>query len=161
MMNQRQATVSVLLSVLSEDGVDYELNGPTPINDVLQPYHKEQARTILITMFRTGRVQYRPEFQSKVDDDSEIKKYVGGLINNWIRKAKEFNNGEAYVPSNPGSRAGSGDAQIRELKKLLAKVKGTEHEAKVQAAIQARIEEIKPKLEINEAMIPANLRELL
>jgi hypothetical protein len=161
MMNQRQATVKVLLSVLSNAGIEYELNGETPISNVLEPHHKDQARTILCTMFKQGQVQYRPEFQAKVNDDAQLRSYVGGLVNNWIRKAKEFNNGQAYQPKNPGARAGAGDKQVKELKKLLAKVKGTEHESKVQAALAKRLEEIKPKVEIDESQLPEELRGLI
>jgi hypothetical protein len=161
MFNQRSATVNVLLAVLKESGIEYQLNGDTPIKDVLTPQHKEKARAIICQMFVNKQVSYRPDFQAKVDDPAELRKYVGGLINNWIRKAKEFNGGETYKPKNPGARAGTSDPQVRELKKLLAKVKGTAHEAKVQTAIEARLEEIRPKVKINVALLPDDLKDLI
>jgi hypothetical protein len=162
MKNQRQATVETIISVYEEHtGKEYELNGEVIMNDVFTKEMKQEAREYLVDNFQAGNIQYRPEFQCKVDDNSEINKYVNGLINNWLRKAKELNGGEAYEPKNPGSRAGSGDPQIRELKKLLTKVKGTAHETKVQAAIESRLEEIKPKVEIDTDLIPEDLQGLL
>jgi hypothetical protein len=161
MLNQRSATVNVLLSVFNESGNEYVLNGEVNLKDVITPDQKQKTKQILFTMFREGKITYKPEFEAKVQDDSELNKYIGGLINNWLRKAKELNNGEKYEAQNPGSRAGSGDPQVRELKKLLAKVKGTTHEAKVQAAIAERLEEIKPKVEINTDLIPESLQGLV
>ena len=165
MVNQRTATVNTILSVMAENGVDYELGGEVRAKDIFDqnPSFKKQVHEILFQAFRAKEVIYRPEFQIKVNDDSELKKYISGLTNNWLRKARELNSGEAYVPANPGSRAGSGDAQVRELKKLLKKVKGTAHEDKVQAAITARIAEIKPEatITINTDLIPADLQDLV
>ena len=164
MKNQRQATVETILNTYYDyTGSDYELNGEVIMSDVFTSDMKKQTQDTLFTMFKSGHVQYRPEFQVKVDDDAKLKSYISGLLNNWLRKAKELNNGEAYVAKNPGIRAGSGDKQVRELKKLLAKVKGTANEAKVQAAIDKRLEEIKPeaKIEINTEFIPAELQDLV
>lgn len=164
MKTQRQATVETILSTYSNySGNEYQLNGEVIINDVFTSEMKKQAQDTLFTMFKSGNVLYRPEFQAKVDDDAKLKSYVSGLLNNWLRKAKELNNGQTYQAKNPGIRAGSGDKQVRELKKLLSKVKGTEHESKVQEAINKRIEEIKPeaKIEINTEFIPAELQDLV
>lgn len=163
-LNQRTAAVNTILSVIEEKtGEEFTLNGEVRAQDIFTADMKKEAQAMLFQGFRSGSIQYRPEFQAKVDDDAQLKSYVSGLLNNWLRKAKELNCGEAYTPKNPGSRAGSGDKQIRELKKLLKKVKGTEHEAKVQAAISKRLEEIKPeaKIEINAEFIPAELQDLV
>lgn len=161
-VNQRTATVNTLLAVLSNRDVDFEVNGETPINDVLTPADKESAREILFTMFRAGEVEYKAEFQAKVDDDSELKKYVSGLVNNWVRKAKELNCGEAYKPKNPGSRAGASDPQIKELRKLL-QVCGESDKPAIQEAINNRLAEIKPEsvVTIDVSQLPEHLRSLV
>ena len=163
-MNQRQATVNAMLSVLKDRGVEYEVNGDTPISEVLTPDDKSKVREILFTMFREGKITYKPEFQAKVDDDKELKSYVGGLLNNWIRKAKELNCGEVYKAKNPGSRAGSGDEQVREMKKLLQVTADADAKAAIQAAIDARLAEIKAEkntVEVNLDAIPEALRAQL
>ena len=163
-VNQRTATVNTIISVLNDRGVEYELNGPTPISEVLTASDKEQVRSILFTMFKSGEVEYKEAFQAKVDDDTELKKYISGLVNNWTRKAKELNCGKAYVPKNPGSRAGSQDDQIKEMRKLLSVTTDPEAKAMVEQAINDRLATIKAennKVEINYDAIPEHLKELL
>lgn len=163
-VNQRQATVNTILAVLSERGVDYELNGPTPISEVLTDSDKSKVREILFTQFKQGQIQYKSTFQSKVDDDSELKKYISGLVNNWIRKAKEFNAGETYKAKNPGSRAGSQDAEVKEMRKLLSVTTDPESRALIQEAIDSRVAELKAhknQVTIDVNQLPEHLRHLI
>ena len=163
-VNQRSATVNTILSVLSERGYEYELNGETPISDVLNDSDKAKVREILFTMFRQGQVEYKSSFQSKVDDDSELKKYISGLVNNWIRKAKEFNSGNTYQAKNPGSRAGSQDSKVKEMRKLLQVTTDPQAKAMIQEAINQRVAEIKAEknqVEIDASQLPKHLRHLV
>ena len=163
-VNQRTATVNTILSVLRDRGVEYELNCDTPISKVLTASDKEKVRDILFTMFREGEVEYKDSFQAKVNDDSELKKYISGLVNNWIRKTKEFNCGETYKAKNPGSRAGSQDPQIKEMRKLLGVTTDPKAKDAIQAAIDEKLAEVqasKQKVEINVDALPAHLREQL
>ena len=163
-VNQRQATVNTLLAVLEERGVNYEINGETPISQVLDPADKAKTREILFSMFKQGQVEYKESFQPKVDDDSELKKYISGLVNNWIRKAKELNCRETYKAKNPGSRAGAGDKKVKEMKKLLSVTTDSQARALIQTAIDERVAQLKAensKVEINYDSIPADLREAL
>ena len=163
-VNQRTATVNTILAVLKEDGINYELNGETPISEVLKPAHKEKVRSVLFTMFREGEIEYKESFQAKVNDDSELKKYISGLVNNWVRKAKEFNCGESYKAKNPGSRAGSNDPQIKEMRKLLSVTTDETARAKIQEAIDTKLATIKAekhKVEVDYDAIPEELRKQL
>lgn len=163
-MNQRSATCNAILSVLKDRGVDYELSGDTPISEVLTDKDKAQVRDILFTMFRSGHVDYRPDFQSKIDDDTELKKYISGLVNNWIRKAPEFNGGNTYQAKNPGSRAGTGDEQVREMKKLLSVTSDPTAKQAIQKAIDERVAAVKAEkhqVEIDTSKLPEALRKAL
>jgi len=166
-MNQKEATISTILSVFEDRGYSYELSGPTAVSEVLTDADKATVRETLFTMFRDGDVSYKPEFQAKVDNDAELKKYISGLLNNWIRKEKTFNSGQSYVAKNPGSRAHSSDEQMKELKKLFTQVSAEGDEdtiAQVTAAIEARKAEIKPKAAIkpiNVEVLPEALRHLV
>jgi len=165
-MNQKQATVSTILAVLSERDVEYELNGDVTIAEVLTDTDKATVRTTLFDMFRAGSVTYKSEFQPKVDDDAELKKYISGLVNNWIRKEKSFNCGQAYVAKNPGSRAHSGDEQLKELKKLSAQCIGDDEAmALITDAIVARQAEIAKDnaktVTINADALPDSLKHLV
>ena len=159
-MNQREATVNCILSVLEEKGVEYELNGPTPIAEVLDSNDKKNVREILITMFQQGKIDFKDT--TKLSDDKYMKDYVSGLVNNWIRKAPEFNGNTKYEAKNPGSRAGSGDEQIKEMRKLLSTVSDQATKELIQSHIDARMAEIKPAtVLVNLDAIPADLRAKL
>lgn len=161
-MNQRKATVSTILAVLTARGIAYELNGSKPISEELSEADKKSIKDKLFTMFRNGEVEMGSDSKEKYADDAELKKYVSGLMNNWIRKAPEFNGGMKYAPANPGSRAGRGDDQVKEMKKLLAVTTDAEQRKTIQAAIDARVGEIKPKQpEIDASKLPAGLRHLV
>jgi hypothetical protein len=159
-MNQREATVNCILSVLEERGVEYELNGELAMSDVLNTDDKKNVRSILFTMFQQGKIDFRDT--SKLSDTKYMTDYISGLVNNWVRKAPEFNGNAKYAAKNPGSRAGSGDEQIKEMKKLLSTVTDPETRAVIQSHIDARAIEIKPaSVAINMDAIPAALRSKL
>lgn len=160
-MNQRQATVSTILAVLEERGVSYELNGETPISEVLTDKDRALVRDTLFAMFRAGQVEMAEESKAKYSDDKDLKNYVSGLVNNWIRKAPEFNNNSKYVAKNPGSRQGSSDEMIKEMRKLLSQTQDPTKRQLIQNAIAQRQEEIKPKTEIDVSKLPAHLRDLV
>ena len=161
-MNQRTATCNTILSVLSARGVTYELNGPTPIADVLTDKDKETIRDVLFAGFRKGEIEMSADSKAKYAEDKELKKYVSGLANNWIRKAPEFNNDQAYQAKNPGSRAGSQDEQVKNMKALLSQTTDPTHRKMIQDALDARIAEIKPSkvVEVDFSKIPESLRHL-
>lgn len=164
MTNQRTATVNAIMSVLADANIDYELNGDVSVSEVLNPQLKEQVRAILFNAFRQGQVQYKESFQAKVNDDKELKSYISGLVNNWIRKAKEFNSGQAYKAKNPGSRAGSTDPQVKEMRKLLSVTSDPEAKQAIQAALDSKLAELKAakqQVTINVDALPAELRAKL
>jgi hypothetical protein len=162
-VSQKQAVRNAIFSVLEDRGESYELNGPVAIGDVFNSDDKANAREILFTGFKNGEIEYKDSFQSKVDDDTELKKYVSGLLNNWMRKDKELNCGEVYKAKNPGSRAGSQDSKIKEMRKLLKVTTDESAKAMIQEAITARLAEIKPAqtVEIDASALPEHLQHLV
>lgn len=162
--NQRTACVNTILSVLKDHGIDYKLGGEIPVSQVLNDSMKSKVREILFTEFRKGNIEYKSSFQSKVDDDSELKKYISGLVNNWIRKTKEFNGGVKYEAKNPGSRAGSTDEKVKEMRKLLSITTDPTAKAMIQKAIDDRVSTLKAEkneVEIDYSVIPAELKAKL
>lgn len=160
-MNQRDAVVTTILAVLQERGYEYELNGPTAIADVLTDSDKKSVRDAIFTMFRAGHIDMTADAKEKYADDKALKGYVSGLVNNWIRKAPEFNSGNTYQAKNPGSRQGSSDAQVQEMKKLLKLTSDPHTKATIQAEIDARVAELKPKVEVDISKLPESLRSLV
>jgi hypothetical protein len=158
-MNQREATVNCILSVLEERNVEYELNGPTPISEVLTKQDKDNVRSILFTQFKQGKIDFRDT--SRLQDTKYMTDYISGLVNNWIRKAPEFNSSSKYEAKNPGSRQGTQDEQVREMKKLLSTVTDQATKDVIQSHIDARLAEIKPAVTLNLDLIPESLRHLV
>lgn len=158
MMNQRAATVQTVLNILADRGVVYEMNGPINVKSVLTPDDKAKILNEMCDMY--GRGEYPITTDPK---GAELRKYVSGLINNWISKAPEFNNGKKHEIKNPGSRTGTSDEELKSLKALLEKVRGTANETVVQEAIDKRLSEIKPATvkEINVSVLPEHLRHLV
>ena len=164
MKSQREATVNAILSVLSDRGVNYELGGTTSVISVLTADDKKKVQTILAAGFNKGEIQLSTEAQAKyVGNTAEMNKYVSGLINNWVRKFSDFNGGDKYTPKNPGSRQGTSDEQVKEMRKLLKVTENAEAKTAIEAAISARLSEIKPasKVEINIDALPESLRHLV
>lgn len=163
-VNQKTATVNAILSVLSARDVEYEMGGETKMSEVITPEDKTAVRAILFTAFRAGEVEHKSSFQESVDDDAKLKSYISGLLNNWVRKNKEFNGGVIYKAKNPGSRAGQKDPAIKEMRKLLSVTADVEAKAVIQATIDAKLSEIKAVKEnvtIDASLLPESLRGLV
>lgn len=163
MMNQKTAVVSTILAVLSDRGVSYELNGPTPVSEVLTDADYAIIKQTLVNGFKENKIEMSEEARGKYSDEAKLKSYVSGLVSNWVRKEKSFNCGSKYEIKNPGSRAGQGDEQIKEMKALLSVTTDPAHKALIQSAIDARIAEIKPSqaVEIDVSKLPESLRHLV
>ena len=119
-LQQKQAVVSLCLQTYAaKNKGDYELNGSTIMSEALSDTDKASIRESLFKMSRAGEISYKPDFiANKLNDDSELKKYISGLLNNHLRKTPEFNGGAKYKAKNPGSRAHVGDAKLTALKRL-------------------------------------------
>ncbi len=117
--------------------------------------------------FTEGEIELKDESKAKMsEDDKWLGKYVSGLVNNWMRKDKRFNGGVQYVAKNPGSRAGSGDGVLKELRKL-EKIHAEEPDtlAEIKKYIVERQDEIRADktkaIEVDLSKIPAGLRSLI
>ena len=144
-MTQKEAVYQAVIGVTGYTG-----------DGICQPTREQRAMVnqILFEGFRGGKVELDTEFT-----DAELKAYVSGLQSNWLRKDKRLNGGVAYVPKNPGSRAGSGDAQLKALRALLSTLTDDSDRAEVQSHIDARIAELNVAKtpEIDYSALPADI----
>lgn len=127
-MNQKEATFNAICEV-----TDFKGEGKV----VISKEQRAMVNLILFEGFRAGTIQIDKEF-----DDKDLKSYVSGLQSNWIRKDKRLNGNVVYVAQNPGSRQGSGDAQLKSLKALLTTVTTEADKQEIQAYIDARTAEL-------------------
>lgn len=147
----------VFMAVVQVFGVDGKLDAAVPNTTSWTEAQKQAVHAIVFDGFKKGLVNKN----SGGNDEVALKKYIPGLVNNWVRKDVRMNGGVKYTPKNPGSRTGSGDETLKNLKALLTLVTDADAKVAVQAEIDKRLEQLKPTVTINEAAIPESLRHLL
>lgn len=144
MMNQKEGVFGAVIAVVGE------VNGAISLST-------DQKNAVHATVFagiKAGEISYK----GTVPDDKALMKYVGGLVNNWTRKDTRLNGGGKYQTKSPGIRSGSGDAGLKAMRQLLATQTDPAARTQIQSAIDQRIAELKPKVEMNLAALPPELR---
>ena len=110
-------------------------------------------------------MEFSESAQAKYDTEAKIKTYTNGLVSNWLRKDTRLNGGVKHQIKNPGSRAGSGDEVIKNLKRLASTLSNPEQLAAVQAEIDKRLAQLKAEkaknVEIDMSLIPVDLQHLI
>jgi len=155
-VNQKTAVFQAILMVLESKGIEF-----TEGDNVAEHMSKENraaVNLILFQGFRAGEIELDREYS-----DTDLKAYVSGLQSNWIRKDKRLNGNTTYVAKNPGSRVGSGDTQLKNMKLLLQTLTpGTDDYAEVEACINARTAEVaaakQKSITVDFSALPAHLR---
>lgn len=165
--SQSKAVYNATVNVLSENGIkftDYE----TDLKEVITGDMKKQIVSIVMEGFKNGTVDLKDteSNRKKLESESELRKYTNGLVNNWHRKSPVYNLGNPHTVANPGSRAGSGDPQVKALRALAKKFANDEEKlAGINVALETRLEELRAekqaKIEINVDDLPEELRHLV
>ena len=154
-LTQREAVFSAICSVLIEAGIAFEAG--QDVSPHMTRENRASVNAILVEGFKSGNIELGKTFT-----EAELKSYVSGLQSNWIRKDKRLNGGTQYVAKNPGSRAGSGDDQLKAMRALLKTLSpGTDDYTEVQSHIEKRVNEIgatKSKTVVNFDALPEALR---
>ena len=163
MMNQKSAVYEATMSVLAACELDF-----TDGQDVSRVVTKDMRKdvvSIVTAGILSKDVEFSDEARAKYSDEAKVRTYVNGLVNNWHRKDVRFNGGEKYVAKNPGSRAGSGDTVLKNLKALRSTRTDEAELAAIDEAIAKRTAEVgeekAKKVTVDLDKIPAELRELL
>jgi len=146
-ITQKEAVFQAMVNVVGTQDTAY---APT----------KEQRASvnqILFEGFRSESIEL-----DRTYTDAELKAYCSGLQSNWLRKDKRLNGNVAYVAKNPGSRAGTGDTQIKAMRALLATKTDINERTEIQSYIDARLAEIKPSkvVTIDVDSLPEALKHL-
>ena len=169
-MKQSDAVYQVTLEVLASSGIAFT-PGETIVHDVVTKDIRADIATKLVTYFQEGKVELKDSAsnQAKLSDPKLLKTYVNGLITNWHNKDKRLNAGAKYEAKNPGSRQGSQDSVIKEMRLLLKhlETQGDETSAeRVRQAIDERVQELQaakapaaPTIDLDK--IPDHLRDLV
>lgn len=145
--------------------------------DVKTYITKEQRAAVIdqvVAMFNEGAADLSEKATAKFDSASKLRNYTCGLVTNWFNRSRELNGGVKHEAKNPGSRQGSSDPQLKQLRQLREVTVASGNTvaiAKVDAAIEARTAEIESEREANRAkakiskidinLLPEDLRDLL
>ena len=163
-LNQHSAVVQVTKAHFGERFI--------PGADVKEYATKADKQAIagkIAEMMLEGAVELSDSAKAKYGESAEVltSKYVVGMVTNWFNKSKELNGNVKYETKNPGSRAGSGDPQIKEmrtLRKHLEQLGNADGVARVDEAIAQRLAEIgatkTPTIAVNAENLPEFLRDL-
>ena len=156
-VNQKTGVFNAVTSVLEQDSFDSACE--------LSKEQRAQVIEIVTEGFIAEEIEMSAEARAKHNTDAKMKTYTNGLVSNWLRKDKRLNGGEQYKAKNPGSRAGSGDKVIKELKKLMSTFTEQDQIDAVQTEIDKRLTSLKAEkaksVEIDMSLIPDDLKELL
>ena len=161
MLKQKESVFQAVTSVLEEAG--HSVDGQVQ----LTKDQRSEVVTLVTSSIVSGDTEFSDAAKAKYDTEEKTRSYVVGLVNNWIRKDKRLNGGLSYKPANPGSRAGSQDPVIKELRKLMSTLTEEDQKTAVQAEIDTRLESIKAEKQaakketINVNNIPEHLRALV
>ena len=133
-------------------------DGKVPATTEWNSEQKDKVHQSMLAMFLSGACSKN----SGGSDEVSLGKYIPGLVNNWVRKDLRLNGGSEYIPKNPGSRQGSGDEQLKNLRLMLAMVSDPEAKVAVQQEIDKRIAALaKPAATLDVSKIPEHLRKFV
>lgn len=156
---QREAVYSAVQAICKKANIKFE--DGMKISEA-SGFGSEQRKEVIahvVSSFQDGKTRITKEYS-----EQELKSYCNGLVSNWLRKDTRLNGGSKYEIQNPGSRAGQGNPAIKETKKLLKQVAGTDKEPKVQAVLDKMVAEHKASntktAKIDASLLPEELRNL-
>lgn len=161
MVNQKQGVYDAVVAYCEEHNIHFE-------DGIKVEFTKEQRSAVVEMVTQAliaGEIEFSDSAKAKHDTEAKKRTYCNGLVSNWLRKDTRLNGDTVYQIKNPGSRAGQGDEQLKNLKLLLKTIDDDAQKEKVQEAIDTRVEELKAeklgKVEINYDAIPDTLKEAL
>lgn len=153
---QKEAVFNAVTNVLAEAGIS--INEGEDFGPHLTRELRAQVTGVLAEGFNNGTISLDKTFE----DEAALRTYCSGVTSNWLRKDKRLNGGVKYIAKNPGSRVGSGDASLKAMRLLLSTVSSDSDRVEIQAAIDARVSEIKvsrrPAAVIDADALPESLR---
>lgn len=116
---------------------------------------RSAVQASLVAGFQSGSIA----FQGDATHSTKLTSYVSGLVSNWLRKDKRLNGNVSYIAKNPGTRTGAGDESLKAMRTLLGATTDDSARTEIQAEIDKRIGELKPRKVINVDALPESLRQ--
>ena len=156
-MSQKQSVFVAVCAVLNEDNINRKVE--------LTKDQRAEVVGMVTDSIVSGETEFSTEAKAKYPTRDDVKGYVNGMVSNWLRKDLRLNGGSKYETKNPGSRAGSGDEVLKNLKALRTTLTDKDHIAAVDEEIAKRVAELAEQkaksVTINADKIPEALRHLI
>ena len=160
-LKQVQAVINAVTDVLGDDFTPSSTN-------VLSVITKEQKASVREAVFN-GIVDGEVVYNGDVSDETALRRYVNGMVDNHLRKSKVLNGGNTYKSTGGGSKR---DPKLRELNKMLKTFEpGTENYVQVQQHINARTQQLQAeksqkqaanaRAAVDTSILPSNLANML
>lgn len=156
-MNQKEGVYTATKAVCDKhnievyDGVDKDEQGRTSKVHWQEALTSDARKEIILAVavaLDQGKIDMTEKAKAKYHSvDKLVKEYVPGLVSNWLRKDLRLNGNHPHEIKNKGSRSGSGDAIIKNLKLLQKDPRLTDAQRKqIDQQIEKRKAEIATKL---------------
>lgn len=167
MFKQSEAVSHFTKQVLGasfQDGVD--------VKSYITEDQKQQVIDCVTSSIMENGTKISDEAKAKYSDQKSLRRYVAGMVTNWFNKSPGLNGGGKYETKAPGTRKGSQDEvvkNLRILKKQLTEAGNTQGLAEVESALAERLSQLeaaKPRKAkatkpVDESSIPEHLRDLI
>lgn len=162
-MKQSQAVYQATKQVCDEHGIEFA--DGMDFKEVFNGDQRGEVIDIVTQMLINGEADFSDKARAKYDTPEKVRGYCSGMVSNWYRKMPQLNGNTQYKAKNPGSRTGSQDEEVKNLKALLKSDQlDDDGQAIVQKRLDERIKELKAaksQVEINyDALDPALLESL-
>ena len=158
-VSQKDAVYEISMRVLEENRINFD-EGVDILTDVIDRDIRSSIVSIIVENFEQDNI-----VSNKNHIGEKLRSYSSGLVSNWAKKDLRLNGNIEHTIKNPGSKVNSTDPIVRELRKMLKEVKGTEHESAVGAELRIRLESLRKEqsksITINASLIPESLRHLI
>ena len=173
---QSQATINAIVNLASEKGYDVKPH-ESDYKTVMTKADTDQIVSLItqgltdesVSMTEKSRLKFNvgqgtPQTESQ---KKALKRYVVGLVNDRLRKAKAINGNVTYQAKEPGKLTNSRDAELKALTQVLALDNPDNVKAEIQSEIDRRKAELaaqkaaKTSAPINYDCLPADLRAKL
>ena len=164
--SQSDATVNAIINIAKEQGYEASPH-ETDYKEVLTKDDISGVVNFIAQGLTDGNITMTDKSKAKFADDSKaLRRYVVGLVNDRLRKAKAINGNVVYQAKEPGKLKNSRDAELKALTQVLALDNPPEVRAEIEAEIDRRRAELdaakaKTSAPINYDALPADLRAKL
>ena len=153
---QKDAVFRTVRDVLKNNNVQF-VPSSTDARELLDKQLRKAVIESLIMDFESCQIPLHSK-------QKNLKDYVAGFVSNWLRKDPRLNGGLRHEDKKPGSRKGSQDPIIKNLRLVQSTLApGTEAYIATQQRIDSRLLEIKKSQlpNIDSSTIPADLQKYI